>query len=109
MVKRQLKEIHASLLHLAKADLQKIREAEIKHFIDKRCDDLKASPSTMIDSILNRKKRTIVMDRLLIEDSSTNTKRFTIDPAEIKQAAINHFQNYALPDFPARQMDNKWE
>src|SRR4051812_2885969 len=61
----------------------------------------------MIDSILNRKKRTIVIDRLLIEDSSTNTKRFTIDPAEIKQVAINHFQNYALPDFPARQMDNK--
>jgi exonuclease III len=108
-IKKHLKEMLKSLLLLAKIDLQKIREAEIKQFIDKRCDDLKAAPSTMIDSILSRKKRTIILDRLLIEDPSTMNKKFTVDPDEIKSAAINHYQNFALPDFPARPMDSKWQ
>ena len=59
----------------------------------------------MINSILNRKKNTIVLDRLLINDELSGVKRFTIDPDKIKKATANHFQNYALPNNPAPQMN----
>jgi len=62
----------------------------------------------MIDSILNRKKRSIVLDRLLIKDQNTSTNRFTIDPDDIKSATINHFQNFALPSSPAPLMSSRW-
>ncbi|CAI2190495.1 11933_t:CDS:2, partial [Funneliformis geosporum] len=39
----------------------------------------------MIDSILNQKKNTIILDRLLINDPVTGNKHFTIDPNEIKE------------------------
>ena len=107
-VKKFIKTTHTSLLALAKVDLQKIKEITIQQLIDKRCDDLLNDTSKMIDSILNRKKRSIVMDRLLIDDQLSGSKRFTIDPDEIKSAAIDHFQNYALPTSPSRPLTCKW-
>jgi hypothetical protein len=61
----------------------------------------------MIDSILNRKKRSIIMDRLLIDIPNSNDKYFSIDPTEIKNAAINHFQNYALPTEAKRPLNTR--
>ena len=106
--KKQLKDIHKSLSALAQNDVQRIKEKAIKSFIDKRCDNLQNDPSKMIDSILNRKKRSIVLDRLLIKDQNTSTNRFTIDPDDIKSATINHFQNFALPSSSAPLMSSRW-
>jgi len=88
--------------------LQKLKELAIKQCIDQRCDNLSTNPSKMIDSILNRKKRSIIMDRLLIDIPNSNDKYFSIDPIEIKNAAINHFQNYALPTEAERPLNNRW-
>jgi len=108
-VKSHIKEMHRSLLALAKVDTMKLKEIAIQQLVDKRCDDLLNDTSKMIDSILNRKKCTIVMDRLLITDNESGDRRFTIDPNEIKKAAIDHFQNFAVPNFPARPMSRKWK
>jgi len=45
----------------------------------------------MIDSILNRERRRIVLDRLLIKDPAHGNVLIT-DPAAIKQQAAQHFQ-----------------
>ncbi|CAI2200090.1 18871_t:CDS:1, partial [Funneliformis geosporum] len=41
------------------------------------------------------------MDRLLITDNLSGDRRFTIDQNEIKKAAVDHFQNFAVPNLPA--------
>ncbi len=50
----------------------------------------------MIDSIFNREKRTIVLDRLLVKDPVHDQVLLT-DPQTIQQHAVLHFQQYALP------------
>src|SRR5215216_6114953 len=54
-VKSHIKEMHRSLLALAKVDTMKLKEIAIQQLVDKRCDDLLNDISKMIDSILNRK------------------------------------------------------
>ena len=94
---------------MTKVEITKLKEIAIQHLVDKRCDDLLLDTSKMIDSILNRKKRSIIMDRLLINNENTGVKRFTVNPDEIKKAAIDHFQNFAIPNSPSRPMSRKWK
>ena len=55
-VKRYIKSTYKDLSNLAKVETHKLRTIAIKRFVDKRCDDLLANTSLMVDSILNRKK-----------------------------------------------------
>ena len=107
IVKTYIKEMHRSLTVLAKVDTMKLKEIAIQHLVDKRCDNLLHDTSKMIDSILNRKKRSIVMDRLLINNDNTGVKYFTVDLNEIKEAAIDHFQNFAIPKNPSRPISRR--
>jgi len=61
----------------------------------------------MIDLILNRAKRNIVLDRLLYKDPVHGSFLIT-DPQTIQQHAINHFQQYALPQAAPPQMNDRW-
>src|SRR5215216_6570515 len=90
-VKQHIKDMHRSLLALAKVDTLKFNEIAIRQLVDKRCDDLLNNTSKMIDSILNQKRRSIVLDCLFIKNNDTGDSRFTVDPAEIKNAVIDHF------------------
>jgi len=107
-IKIKIKDLYKSLIALAKIETQKIQELTIKSFINKRCDNLQDDLSKMIASILNQKKRSIVLDRLLITDKESGDKHFTIEPEEIKSATINHFQNFAVPSTPAYPMPPRW-
>ena len=108
-VKQHIKDMHRFLVALAKVDTLKLNEIAIKQLVDKRCDDLLNDTSKMIDSILTRKKHSIVLDRLLINNKDTGEKRFTIDPDEIKHAVTDHFQNFAIPNSRAYPMSRKWK
>src|SRR5215216_2275358 len=107
-VKRALIDTYKTLSNLAKIDTHNLKVSAIKQLVDKRCDDLLNNTSAMIDSILNRKKNTIVLDRLLINDPTTGSKRFTVDPDEIKESTRHHFQNFAIPDTPSQSMPSRW-
>ncbi len=48
----------------------------------------------MLDSLLNRSKRIIKLDRLIIKDNSDN-EMFIMDPTHIKTATVYHFQHIA--------------
>src|SRR5215216_7266734 len=106
-IKAYLKDTHRTLLGYAKIELQKLKELSIKQCIDQRCSNLSTNPSKMIESILNRKKKSIIMDRRLIDIPNSNDKYFTINPTEIKNASINHFQNYALPTEAERPLNTR--
>ena len=65
----------------------------IKEFSESKCNDFSDNKSRFISSALSRSKRFITLDRLLITNNSNDLVLIT-DPKEIKQATINHFQNY---------------
>ncbi|RIA86229.1 Endonuclease/exonuclease/phosphatase, partial [Glomus cerebriforme] len=78
------------------------------NFIKKRCDNYKDDPSSMIDSFLDRNKRTIIIDRVLQSNNGTST--LITDPNEIKKLTNQHFQQCAggtqIPkEIPLRWLD----
>ncbi len=61
----------------------------------------------MLDSLLNRSKRVIRLDRLVVKDSQGDQILLT-DPAAIKQAIIHHFQNVAGSSHALKDHTVKW-
>ena len=106
-VKKTIIRLYKVLLKMTKFDTKNNTDLQIKALINHRCDQLATDPGKMIDSILQRKKRTITLDRVFIANDD-NTKRFTLDPLEIKKVAVDHFQNNALPLSPPRPLDGRW-
>ncbi|CAB5324708.1 unnamed protein product [Rhizophagus irregularis] len=47
------------------------KQEKIKFYVERRLEDLQDNKSRMIDSILERKRRTITLDRVLIERDAT--------------------------------------
>ena len=95
---------------------RKFEHEEIKKFIQKKADDFNGNQSVMIDSLLNRPRRKIVIDRVLSNDD------LIIEPQEIKEVVNKHFQTCAggvhheerippnwLPRYaPIDQIDETW-
>ncbi len=61
----------------------------------------------MIDSILNRKKQSIILDRLLYKDLVYGNILIT-NLTTIQKHAVHHFQQYALPKTAPPPMNERW-
>src|SRR6266498_2261015 len=61
----------------------------------------------MIDSILNREKRSIMLDRLLYKDPVHGNVLIT-DTQTIQKHAVTHFQQYTLLHTTPPQMNERW-
>ena len=66
----------------------------MKYFIRKRCQDYSDSPSSMINSLLEKKKRVINLDRIIIRDNNNNEILIN-DSEQVKTETIKHFQTIA--------------
>src|SRR5215216_4293623 len=66
----------------------------IKEFVLQRVTNYTDAPAKMIDSYLERTRKTIVLDRVLI-DTNTNDPYLELDPDKVKSATMNHFKNVA--------------
>ncbi|PKY52450.1 hypothetical protein RhiirA4_425285 [Rhizophagus irregularis] len=69
------------------------KEEQIKYYVDKRCRELQDNKKHMLDSILNRKRKKIVLDKVLIEKDGQ--KQLCSTEKEITEAMIEHYQNAA--------------
>jgi len=67
----------------------------MQHNSKLRCFNYEEDLTRMIDSILNRDRRRIVLDRLLVNDP-LHDKVLITDPKTIQTHAAQHFQQYAL-------------
>src|ERR1044072_3574078 len=61
----------------------------------------------MIDSLLERNKRFIVLDKVIYKDKN-DTDQVTTDPDLIKQLTNNHFQNVAHSENSSKEFSPKW-
>src|ERR1700722_19892878 len=84
---------------------------QISLYTSLRCDNYSIDISRFIDSALERCKRSIVLDRVLVI-SSSGYPQFLIALKAIDRAVVNHFQNYVqLPTKVYHTLDElpiKW-
>ncbi|CAB4406050.1 unnamed protein product [Rhizophagus irregularis] len=77
-------------------EFNKFNTASMKLAISERNMNFYEHKGKFISSSLNREKRFIVLDRVLVVDTP-NCPKLLVDPDEIKQAAIAHFQSVVGP------------
>ncbi|GBC02754.1 hypothetical protein RclHR1_00480011 [Rhizophagus clarus] len=82
--------ISAKTLYQEEKDIHTLNN--INNYITQRNDNLQNNQRRMINSILERKPRTIILDRLFYTDESTNSRTLTHDKNIIEEECIKHFQ-----------------
>ena len=99
-----------SLVSLASTAL-KLKEEDyktkmIKQALEQRCENFQTNQSRMIDSILNRKRQTIVLDRCL--DNSPLNLGLLTSAEDVKKETARHFQHAAGPQNAPHDIPNEW-
>jgi hypothetical protein len=93
LLRKELRELNKTLLKkydiLNKSHIDK----EIRKFVQQRCEDYRNDQGHMIDSLLEKPHRKIVIDRLLHKVNGQDT--LITDPEEIKKLTNQHFQTCA--------------
>ncbi|PKY60777.1 hypothetical protein RhiirA4_431371, partial [Rhizophagus irregularis] len=77
-------------------EFEKFKTASMKSAVAKRNKNFYENKGKFISSSLNRERRCIVLDRVLVVDLPDSPK-LLVAPEEIKAAAITHFQNVVGP------------
>jgi hypothetical protein len=89
----------------------KLHESEYKlksihHALETRLENFNSAPSKMIDSILNRTKKTIILDRCL-DNSSTACDLLTSE-SDVRKESARHFQMAAGSTHSDVSLDEEW-
>jgi hypothetical protein len=100
-----------SLLGLISTAL-KIKEDEhktktIKQALEQRCDNFQTDQSKMIDSILDRKRHTILLDRCL--DNSPANLGLLTSADDVKKETVRHFQHAVGPQNAPCEIPDEWK
>ncbi|PKY60690.1 hypothetical protein RhiirA4_484664, partial [Rhizophagus irregularis] len=90
---RKLKQFLSTRITL---ELAKFKTASMKSAVAERNENFYENKGKFISSSLNRERRCIVLDRVLVVDVPDSPK-LLVAPEEIKAAAITHFQNVVGP------------
>jgi len=104
--KKGVHHILGALLAKYKLEHKKTSDDQIKKYIEQRCTNLKDSPKKMLDSLLNRDKRFIVMDRIIINKDGEQV--LLTDEASIKKATNDHFQRVAGSKNESKEFSKEW-
>jgi ribonuclease HI len=82
---------------------------QIKIDIDKRCLNFKEDKYSMLNSLLNREKKSIIIDHLVTQDEQGFDKKI-IDEVIIKQKVKENFENITNYQVPDRgDLEQNWE
>jgi len=76
---------------LDKTKLQKAT-SNMEKFIDLRNKNFSDNPRKMIDSVLNRHRKVIKLDKVVIVDKDSKEEQLITDRNEIEHATIDHFK-----------------
>ncbi|CAB4407464.1 unnamed protein product [Rhizophagus irregularis] len=95
-LRRLLRKIKRFLTTQLTLEFDKFKTASMKAAISERNMNFYEQKGKFISSSLNREKRFIVLNRVLVVDTP-NCPKLLVAPEEIKDAAIAHFQNVVGP------------
>jgi len=93
-IKKELLNIYNTIYKITRIAENKIQEEKIKYHIEQRCQNYDTNPTKMINSILNRYKKKIVIDHLFTKED--NEFNLVLDEKIIKEKVSDHFQNVAI-------------
>src|SRR5436305_15046468 len=91
--KREIRALLKVLYSITKLEEQKYRTDQLKFYINKRCDDLVDNKAGVITSILERKRKRIILDRGVI--GSGKIQSLITDSLMIDSHINYHFQTVA--------------
>jgi exonuclease III/ribonuclease HI len=92
---------------LCKIEEDKYKSESMKNYVEKRCDDLLSNQKSMITSILERKKKSIVLDRVIVKRG--NIIELITDPDLVNKETILHFQTVAGGINESKQLNDRWQ
>src|SRR5205823_10635457 len=79
-----------------------------QYLCEKRCSNYIDNQKGMINSILERSRRTIVLDQVLITDSITQAQTLVTDPDALATYVNHHFQNVAGGSQGFKTLPTRW-
>jgi len=94
--------------NIARAEKKRDSLQRIQKAIERRWEDLKDNPKRMINSVLDRPRKSIVMDHLIEETSDGNTHIVT-EGETIKSIVKGHFHDWTRKRDTNRVLLAKWE
>ncbi|GET00817.1 RNA-directed DNA polymerase from mobile element jockey-like [Rhizophagus clarus] len=86
---------------------EKYKTERIKFFVDKQSQELVDHKRRIINSVLNRQRKCITLDKILI--CNNEQMELCLDPDVIDKEVTNHFQNTAGKKFEESQMQSCWQ
>ncbi|CAG8771111.1 23749_t:CDS:2, partial [Dentiscutata erythropus] len=92
---------------IARAEKRKDTLKHIQKSVEQRWENLRLNPKKMINSVLDRPRKSIVMDHLISENISGDIT-ITTDKDEIKNKVRNHFYNWTSKRNTDILLMNKW-
>ena len=107
-IRHHLTEIFKGLYVICRSLEQKYRTETINTFVKKCCSNYIDNQKGMINSILERSRRTIVFDRVLITDSITQAQTLVTDPDALATYVNHHFQNVAGGSQGFKTLPTRW-
>ncbi|CAJ0746346.1 20045_t:CDS:1 [Entrophospora sp. SA101] len=107
-IKKDIKQIHKLLYTLCQIEEDKWREAQIKFFSLKRCNNFNLEKGKFISSCLERSKRKITLDKIMIE--TKDGLELITNSSTIKNQVNEHFQKIdRVPPNQEIQINEKWK
>jgi hypothetical protein len=96
-IKTKLLELNKILRTKYKIEESIYIEQQIKECSDKRCEYIVEKQSKMIDSLLEREKKSITLDRCIVKDSN-NEEILLMEKDEVLKAVKDHFMRISNTD-----------
>src|ERR1043165_821220 len=102
-----IKRILDHLLSRHQLEHKLMTDKRIEQFIQARCLNYTDNPKKLIDSLLERNKRFIVLDKVVYKDDNSQ-EQVTVDPDHIKQLTNDYFQNVAKSKNSSKEFSPEW-
>src|SRR5437764_9194142 len=91
--KRKIRALLKVLYSITKLEEQKYQTDQLKFYINKQCNNLVNNKAGVITSILERKRKRIILDRVVI--GFRKNQSLITDPLMIDSHINHHFQTVA--------------
>src|SRR5437764_11557399 len=104
--RREIRAFLKVLYSITKLEEQKYRTDQLKFYINKRCNDLVDNKAGVITSILERKRKCIILDRVVI--GSGKNQSLITDPLMIDSHINHHFQTVAGGTNGPKVLNDRW-